>query len=336
MMKNCGGSMNLWRVEIDEKTGKVLGQPESITTPSTFSQHLTFSRDGKNFAFVQLANTMNIVKYDFNPAKETVEAKPTEITQGAKINRNPDISPDGEFIAFDAIRDKQEDLFVIRRDGSGLRQLTNDINKDRAPRWSPDGKKLVFYSNRSGRYAGWTINPDGSNLQQISQIENDYLLMHIWSPDGKRLLGNLSEGFPFVIETDKPFAAQTPQFLPKMPNTEDWIMVSSWSPDGKRIAAMRMGNAPDTEGIIVFETVSQSYQILTDYGETPVWLSDNRRLIFFDHDKIFLIDSATKKAKEILSVAPNNLQNMTISPDNRSIYFTLRKTESDIWLANAE
>jgi len=35
-----------------------------------------------------------------------------------------------------------------------------------------------------------------------------------------------------------------------------------------------------------------------------------------------------------LSVAPNNLQNMTISPDNRSIYFVSRKNESDIWLAN--
>ncbi len=73
--------------------------------------------------------------------------------------------------------------------------------------------------------------------------------------------------------------------------------------------------------------------LLETNGETPIWLNDNRRLIFFDVNKVFVIDSVMKKAKEILSVAPNDLQNMTVSPDNRSIYFALRKNESDIWLA---
>lgn len=332
---NRGGSMNFWRVAIDEATGKVLGQPESITTPSLFSQHLTFSRDGKLFAFVQVNKSANIVEYGFNPATEKIVGKPIEITQGAKIDRNPDVSPDGEFIAFDAIRDKQEDLFVMRRDGSGIRQLTNDIYKDRGPRWSPDSTKLAFYSNRSGRYEGWTINADGSNLQQITKTTDDkYMLMHLWSPDGKNLLGNFSEGFPLIIESDKNFSEQTPQFLPKIENSEDWIMVISWSLDGKQLAAMRVGNNPNTEGILIYDIASQKYTDLTDYGETPIWLNDNRRLIFFDTDKVFTIDSVTKKAKEILSVAPNNLQNMTLSPDNRSIYFALRKTESNIWLAN--
>jgi eukaryotic-like serine/threonine-protein kinase len=333
---NRGGSMNLWRVSIDKKTGKVSGQPEALTTPSQFSKHLSFSRDGKLFAFVQLSGTSNIVRYDFDAAKETLSAKPTHITQGAKINRNPAVSPDGEFIAFDAVRDRQEDLFLMRKDGSNLRQLTNDIHKDRAPRWSPDGKKLVFYSDRSGKYAGWTINADGSNLQQISNVEENYLLMHIFSSDGKYLLGNLSVGFPFIIETGKPFAAQTPQFLPPIPDTEDWIMVNSWSSDGKQIASMQINNTPDAVGISIFDIPSQTHQILTDYGETPIWLKDNRRLIFFHTDKIFLIDAQTKKVKEILSVAPDSLQGMTISPDNRAIYVSLKKNEADIWLASVE
>jgi eukaryotic-like serine/threonine-protein kinase len=331
---NRGGSMNLWRVAIDEKTGKTFGQPEAVTTPSQYSKHLSFSRDGKLFAFVQLANTSNIVRYDFDAAKETVNPKQIELTQGAKTNRNPSVSPDGEFIAFDAIRDKQEDLFLMRKDGSDLRQLTNDISKDRAPRWSPDGKKLVFYSNRTDRYAGWTINADGSNLQQISNTDTDYLLMHIYSPEGKYLLGNQSEGMPLIFETDKPFAAQTPLVLPPIPNTENWMMANSWSSDGKQIASMRIGATSDAGGILIFDLASQTHQILTDYGETPIWLKDNRRLIFFDKDKVFLIDSLTKKVKEILSVAPDSLQGMTISPDNRSIYFSLKKTEADIWLAN--
>ncbi len=333
---NRGGSMNFWRVSIDETTGKTLGQPESITTPSQFSQHLTFSRDGKLFGFVQVNKSANIVKYDFNPASEKIVDKPIEITQGAKVDRNPAVSPDGEFIAFDAIRDKQEDIFIMRRNGSNIRQLTNDISKDRAPRWSPDGNKLVFYSNRSGRYEGWTINADGSNLQQITNTEGNYMQMLFWSPDGQSLLGNLSEGFPFIFESDKKFTGQMQQWLPPFENSKDWIMAASWSSDGKQIAAMKTGNDPKIEGVLIYDFASRKYTELTDYGETPIWLNDNRRLIFFDSDKVFLIDSTTKKAKEILSVAPNDLQNMTISPDNRSIYFALRKTESDIWLATLE
>ncbi|MBX7171622.1 MAG: protein kinase [Pyrinomonadaceae bacterium] len=333
---NRSGSMNLWRVAIDEQTGKVLGQPEAVTTPSPYSQHLTFSRDGKQFAFVQVNKSSNIIKYDFNPTSETIGAKPVELTQGAKIDRNPDVSPDGEFIAFDAIRDKHEDIFIMKRDGSGLRQLTNDINKDRAPRWSPDGKKLVFYSDRSGSYQGWTINADGSNLQQITQINKNFAILLFWSPDGKRLLGNVGESFPYIIESDKPFSAQTPQFLPSEPNYKHGILAMSWSPDGKQIAAMKMDNDPKTGGITIYDLESQTYKDMTDYGETPVWLNDNRRLIFYENDKVYVLDTVTKKVKEILSVAPNNLQNVAISPDNRSIYFAIRKSESDIWLANTQ
>ena len=34
-----GGSMNLWRVAIDEASGKPLGEPEPITTPAPFLAH---------------------------------------------------------------------------------------------------------------------------------------------------------------------------------------------------------------------------------------------------------------------------------------------------------
>jgi hypothetical protein len=45
---------------------------------------------------------------------------------------------------------------------------------------------------------------------------------------------------------------------------------------------------------------------ITDYGEDPVWLNDNCRLLFVAADKLLLLDTVTKRAKEILSVSPNN------------------------------
>jgi Tol biopolymer transport system component len=65
---------------------------------------------------------------------------------------------------------KQEDVFVIGIDGTGLRQLTDDPHRDRGPRWSPDGKRLGFFSSRSGRFETWSMNQDGSGLRQMTDF----------------------------------------------------------------------------------------------------------------------------------------------------------------------
>ena len=334
---NRGGSMNFWRVSIDEKSGKTLGEPEPFTTPSTFSQNLTFSANGKILAYVQKTNSMNIIESEFNPNTETLSKKTTEITNGAKINRNPSVSPDGEFLAFDAIKDKQEDLFICKRDGSNLLQLTNDINKDRAPRWSPDGKKLMFYSDRSGKYESWTIKSDGSGLSQFSFDSEPYGMLSFWSPDGKKILQNVNQNYPKIFDAEKPFTEQTPFQIPTETGADRCAMAYSWSPDGKKIASMRMGTQTELFGIVIYDLASNKNEELTNFGESPVWLNDNRRVIFFDVNKIYLLDTLTKKTKELMSFAPNeNLQGITISSDNRFIYYSLQKKESGIWLANIE
>jgi Tol biopolymer transport system component len=41
---------------------------------------------------------------------------------------------------------RQSDLFVVRPDGSGLRQLTTIGGELRGPTWSPDGSRLVYFA----------------------------------------------------------------------------------------------------------------------------------------------------------------------------------------------
>jgi Tol biopolymer transport system component len=295
---NRGGSMNFWRIAVDEKTGAPQGIPQPFTMPSVYSQNLTFSGNDKFFAYVQKVTSSQIIEAGFDSKTETVSKDVTKITQSARYDRNPWVSPDGEWIAFDAIKDKQEDLFVMKRDGSNVRQLTNDRNKDRAPRWSPDGKKLIFYSDRSGSYENWTINPDGSGLTQISVDSKPYALLSFWSPNGEKILQNVTKGYPKIFDAGKPFAGQTPYQIPSNANSDVWLMAYDWSPDGNKIAAMHLGKEKDTSGVFVYSLTSQKYEASVDFGESPVWLSDNRRLIFFDKNKVFLLDAQTAKTKE--------------------------------------
>ena len=41
------GSLNLWRLPIDERSGEVRGGPEPVTTPSTASGFWSLSQDGR-------------------------------------------------------------------------------------------------------------------------------------------------------------------------------------------------------------------------------------------------------------------------------------------------
>jgi Tol biopolymer transport system component len=329
------GSMNLWRVPIEERTGKVLGPAEAVTTPSSYSAQLSFSLDGRRMVYSQISSRGNLQQVGFDPDQETVTGQPVWITQGTRWANTPNLSPDGEWLAFDSQRGKQDDLFVIRRDGTSLRQLTDDPYKDRQPRWSPDGKQIAFFSDRTGKWVVWMINSDGSGLKQLTYTPGGATNPQ-WSPDGTRLVyRNLGGASPSIIEVEKPWTEQSPQVLPSTSDSASWG-VWSWSPDGRKLAGNKLpAGAPIS--ILVYSLETQHYEQLTDFGQNPVWLSDSRRLLFRHQGKLYLVDSQSKKVREVLSVVPNEFGNgFTISRDDRQLYFSLVTTEADIWLMTLE
>ncbi len=88
---------------------------------------------------------------------------------GAGDAWDPAIEPGGWRVAFVSNEPKNDELYVVNRDGSDLRRLTNnEWEWDRHPSWSPDGSEIVFWSNRSGRKQLYIISPDGSNLRLLS------------------------------------------------------------------------------------------------------------------------------------------------------------------------
>ncbi len=144
-----GGSMNLWRVRVDEESGRALAEPEPVTTPSPFVAHPSLASQGELLAFTSVLTTQNVQRATLDLSTGTI-IDSFWVTTGSRQWSSPEPSPDGEWIAFYS-RDRPEgDLYVVRKDGTGLRQVTSGTVLDRMPRWSPDGVWLAYFSTRSG------------------------------------------------------------------------------------------------------------------------------------------------------------------------------------------
>jgi eukaryotic-like serine/threonine-protein kinase len=320
------GAMRFWRLPIDQTTGRVIGEREAVTGAGAESWHPTFSRDGKRLAYVNYIVKENIQRVIFDPQKGAIVGAMTPITSGERRVTAPELSPDGQWLAFYTFGSPQEDLFVARRDGSESRQLTNDRRRDRVPRWSPDGKRIAFYSDRSRNYEIWTIDLDGGGLRRLTNCAPDNCFYPAWSPDGTRLAFYKAGVNTFITELNKQSGGQTP--LPSRTDDDGYFELWSWSPDGQKLAGVWRGGK--SSGVFTYSFATRRYERITDFGFDPVWLSDNYRLLFIFRHKLYLVDTRAKQPREILSPAPLRVSLVTPSRDDRQIYLSVISPESDI------
>lgn len=103
------------------------------------------------------------------------DQSPRPLTEG--FDSNPTYSADGQWIAFASKRHTRGErrgghIFVMRSDGSGVRQLTGgEEHWDSNPSFSPDGRLVVFERYRPSERARhiYRIRIDGSGLRQLTR-----------------------------------------------------------------------------------------------------------------------------------------------------------------------
>jgi len=222
----------------------------------------------------------------------------------------------------------QEDIYVSRADGTGLRQLTNDKAFDRRPRWSPDGSYIAFYSNRSGTQQIWSVKPDGSELRRLTDYPGSGMLNAAWSPDASRIVAGVQPPNTRILMFDarKLWKDQTPEEL-EVP--KGGCLPNSWSTDGLKLLC-----GGGFVGTFVYSFKSRTYELLTDYSSfdvSAVWLADSRRVLMERDGRLLLMDSVTKNTREVLSLPPDYLDEPHLSRDNRQIFFVREHDQSDVY-----
>ena len=326
---NRGGSMNLWRVAIDERSGRVRGEPQPITTSSEWSALPSLSRDGSRLVFATNSGRSFVEQVPFDPETGQIGGPPSLVYQGARSIKSCDVSPDGARLVLWA-SSPAEDLLLIRPDGSDLRQLTNDLPRDRTPRWSPDGRRILFTSNRSGKYEAWTIRPDGSGPTQLTYLQDRPVLYPFWSPDGKTLGFHYVDHGTALLDLEDP--QSQPRLLPRVQGGHTFAGVD-WSRDGRFLTGvvLRQDEAR-VPGIALWSLEDNTYRHLTRKGDSPVFFRDGRRILFLEAGTARLVDVATGEARTLLSPPPHSLYvSAGVGPGDRSLCTVRGTDEGDLW-----
>ncbi|MEN3338046.1 MAG: TolB protein [Acidobacteriota bacterium] len=137
-----------------------------------------WSPDRKSIAYTSYRTGFQdiIVQYVYEARAYTKPAAGTSDKQ----NYLPAWSPDGSKLAFTSNRDGNPEIYVINRDGTGLRRLTNHPEVDVTPTWSPTGNQIAWTSNRTGTPQIWIMNADGSEPRKITS--ESWCDRPTWSP----------------------------------------------------------------------------------------------------------------------------------------------------------
>jgi TolB protein len=149
-------------------------QQRRLTTNHALNIGPTWGPDGRMLAYVTFppgsSPDIFLTLLDGRPL--------TRPARGADTiaNHSPSISPDGTKIAFTSSRGGQAgnyDIWVVNRDGTGLRDLTPNTPRsmEGAPTWSPNGEQIAFTSDRTGTNQIFVMNADGTSVRRITFAE---------------------------------------------------------------------------------------------------------------------------------------------------------------------
>jgi Tol biopolymer transport system component len=137
-----GGSTQLWTMKVDGT------HQTQLTFPGPSGDHVhgpTYSPDGQLIAFSHHYGAVGTDYHGISVIKPNgTGEKALTLPSAATDDFQPDFSPNGKRIVFDRYNQVQDDLYVMKTNGSRLRALTNTGDLDLSPAFSPNGKKVVF------------------------------------------------------------------------------------------------------------------------------------------------------------------------------------------------
>ena len=327
-----GGSPNVWRIPVDESSGAPRGAAEAVTNGVRPLASARFSRDG-------LRMVVGTWDRSFQLSLSAFDAAHPDTAGAVRTIRSQSLgwcapSHDASWLAC-TTKNGQEDVVLLRADGSETRRLTDDPFKDRIPVWSPDDRTLSFMSTRSGKWELWAIGVDGSGLRQQTDLRSD-LSWGTWSPDGKRMAIALESVEPYGLWFFDPSRTATRDNSEFVASGAAHVGADAWSSDGKLIAGTETNASGDPIAITVWDVEARR---LVRRIELPLlrvtaidlsFVPGTHQALTNTREGVALVDLDTGSWRVIRRIGPP-LEHR-LSGDGRTLLIERFELESDLWL----
>ncbi len=334
-----GGSMGIWRVGIDETSGRTTSAPEAIAAGVDVSMDLPhLSADGSFLVFRSMSQSVNPAAIAFDPVTDrTGDVRLLQHRTGSLMPT--DASPDGKWLALNNIFERQQDIFVMHPDGTALSRLTDDIARDWIPMFTPDSSAVTFYSNKDGKYDSWSIRLDGSNRLKLTDFPED-TANPVFGPDGHHLAFEAGPNYRDIAIGTAPWpVTRKTATIVKAPSVQGGIFnPTTWSPDGRWLGgAVAPTSGGGYGGNALYDVAAGTVRALSDDadGIQLAWMPDSKHVVYWSvGDTLMIQDVASLKRHAIdikLPLPPDSYRSIAVSPDGRTIYYGAQQQEANIW-----
>jgi eukaryotic-like serine/threonine-protein kinase len=333
-----GGSMNLWRVRIDESAGAPLGEPEPVNLPASWVGHARVGSAGA-IIYSSFQRTGNLYRTRLDANRKTFITPTEPITTGSNFFAAPQPSKDGRWLTFTGQNGTTRGVFVSTFEGKNIRPITGGSGRDTGVNWNPSSDRIMFYSSRAGRYQIFTVNRDGGELRQETDVPGYGLGRSVWSSDGRRVA--TQETVTLISSLFDLSTSGLVTKLDSLPDLPDGGKFSpfAWSKDDSRIVG-----ESSKGGVVVYSLRDRSYRQLTSSSTGgPRWLPDDRSILFAIGDEFFVVDEYSGKQSRLGSADPPQsdvdsrpVVAWSISWDGQWLYRSHLLFQSDIWMATPQ
>jgi TolB protein len=236
--------------------------------------------------------------------------------QDFPICSSPAVSPDGEWILFDATPPEgsnRTQIVLMTSEGQDARDLSDGL----MPTWSKDGTQFAC-SRYEGGSGVWIMNLDGTPHKRI---DDGWAAQ--WSPDG-RTIAYTNDNSVRVYDVE---SGQTRIVLPKGSTPYRYVYWNmAYSPDSKRLVfkgKLALGHEIAIVNVAGEPELRRRFRSNEEMGSDFGWAPDGRRILFNMHSRqhgkslIFQIDPDGVDPPKIVPEAMTTLpwQSICFSPD---------------------
>ena len=200
------------------------GQAKQLTRLGTLSLTPAWSRDGSEIFFCSYRGGFPAL-YAVQPGSGQVR----KLASHGTLNITPAAGPGG-LLAATLNKDKDQEIYLLDRQGNIRQRLTNSPGIDVSPTFSPDGSQIAFVSNRAGSPQIFIMSSSGGPARRLT-MSGSYNVSPAWSPKGDLIAyaGRASGGFQIFVISPQ---GGNPRQLTQEGSNEN----PSFSPDGAFIA----------------------------------------------------------------------------------------------------